>query len=128
MDRLSAQTPVLCLRNTGDLDFGVGLAVAPEPFRVLAPAQLENHHFLAEAVSYDLRFYRGTFHHRGSVLERLTVTGKQDVVEHELAAHSGGELFDPQFLSGGNAILFTPGSDDGVHAGLRGKDLKNTKL
>src|SRR6266480_7511627 len=128
MDRLSAQTAVLCLRNTCDLDFGVGLTMAPEPFRVLAPAQLENHHFLAEAVSDDLRFHRCALHHRRSDLERMTVTHKQDIVEHELAAHSGGALFDPQFLPGGNAILFTPGSDDGVHAGLRGKDLKNTKL
>src|SRR5882762_7768235 len=92
MDRLSAQTAVLCLRNTCDLDFGVGLTMAPEPFRVLAPAQLENHHFLAEAVSDDLRFHRCALHHRRSDLERLTVTDKQDVVEHELAAAVGSEL------------------------------------
>src|SRR6266850_6500192 len=100
MARLSPQIGVLCLRNTGDLDFGVRLAMALEPFRVLAPAQLENHHFLAEAVSDDLRFHRGALHHRSSDLERLSVTDKEDVVEHELAAHSGGELFDPQFLPG----------------------------
>src|SRR5438034_4400990 len=63
MDRSSAQTAVLCLRNTCDLDFGVGLTMAPEPFPVLAPAQLENHHFLAEAVGDDLRFNRSALHH-----------------------------------------------------------------
>src|SRR5882762_3926690 len=119
MDRLSAQTAVLCLRNTCDLDFGVGLTMAPEPFRVLAPAELENHHFLAEAVSDDLRFHRGAFDHGGSDSERLTVTDEEHLVEHELTAHGGGELLDPQLLSGGNAILFTARSDDRVHADLR---------
>src|SRR2546422_822811 len=116
---LSPQHRCLCLRNTGDLDFGVGLTVAPEPFRVLAPAQLENHHFLAEAVSDNLRFHRGAFHHRGSDTERLTVTDEEDLVEHEFAAHGGGELLDPQLLSGGDTILFAAGSDHRVHADLR---------
>ena len=110
---------VLCLRNPGDLDFGVGLTVAPEPFRVLATAQLENHHFLAEAVSDDPRFHQGAFHHGGSDIKRLTVSDKEHLVEHELTAHGGGELLDPQLLSGRNAILFTAGSDDRVHADLR---------
>src|SRR5206468_5269351 len=110
---------VLCLRNTGDLDFGVGLTMAPEPFRVLAPAQLKNHHFLTEAVSDDLRFHRGALHHGGSDIERLTVTDKEYLVEHELTAHGGGKLLDPQLLSGGNAILFAARFDDRVHANLR---------
>src|SRR5712692_1666281 len=111
--------PALCLCDAGDFDFGVGLTMAPEPFRVLAPAQLENHHFLAEAVSYDLRFHRGALHHRGSDIERLTVTDEEDLVENEFTAHGGGELLDPQLLPGGNTILFTTGSDDRVHADLR---------
>src|SRR6266487_2751101 len=118
---------VLCLRNSGDLDFGVGLTVAPEPFRVLATAQLENHHFRIEAVSDDLRFHRGAFHHGGSDIKRLTVTDKEHLVEHEFTAHGGGELLDPQLLSGRNAILFTAGSDHRVHADLRTL-WKNTKL
>ena len=107
------------MRNAGDFDFGVGLTVAPESFRVFAPAQLENHYFLAEAVSDDLRFHRGAFHHGGSDIERLTVTDEENLVEHEFAAHGGGELLDPQLLSGGNSILFAAGSDDRVHADLR---------
>src|SRR6266852_1771148 len=87
---LSVQGRPLCLRNAGDFDFGVGLTMAQEPFRVLAPAQLENHHFLAEAVSYDLRFHRGAVHYRGSNLEHLPVTDEEDLVEHELTAHGGG--------------------------------------
>src|SRR5882672_6637214 len=115
----SSGAAVSCARYAGDLDLGGGLLIATEPFRVLAPAQLENHYFLAEPVSDDLSFHRGAFHHGGSDIERLTVTDEENLVEHEFAAHGGGELLDPQLLSGGNTILFAAGSDDRVHADLR---------
>src|SRR6266705_3115556 len=104
----SSGAAVSCARYAGDLDLGVGLPMAPEPFRVLAPAQLENHYFLAEAVSDDLRFHRGAFHHGGSDIECLTVTDEENLVEHEFAAHGGGELLDPQLLSGKNTKLYIP--------------------
>src|SRR5258708_32336696 len=117
----SSGAAVSCARYAGDLDLGVGLPMAAKPFRVFAPAQLEDHHFFAEAMSEDLRFDRGAFHHRGSDFERLPVTDKEHLVEHELTAHGGGELLDPQLLSGGDTILFASGSHDGVHAYLRGR-------
>src|SRR3981189_1426995 len=97
-------------RYAGDLDLGVGLPMAAEPFRVLAPAQLEDHDFFAEAVSEDLRLDRSAFHHRGSDFERLPVTDKEDLVEHELTAYGGGQLLDPPFSSGANPRLFPSAS------------------
>src|SRR5258706_9210999 len=93
-------------RYAGDLDLGVGLPMAAEPFRVLAPAHLEDHHFFAEAVSEDLRLDRSTFHHRGSDFERLPVTDKEDLVEPELTPPRAGNLLDLDLLSAGTAVLF----------------------
>ena len=86
---------------------------------ILAPAQLERHRFFAEPVRYDLRLDRCPFYHGGSDLEGRTVTDEEHLVEHELAAHGDGKLFDPQFFPGGNAVLFASGSDHRVHADLR---------
>src|SRR5882672_6579668 len=106
-------------RYAGDLDLGVGLPIAAEPVRVLAPAQLEAHRFFAEAVSEDLRLDRSPFYHRGSDFERLPVTDKEDLVEHELTAHRGGELLDPELFSCSSARLCPSCSGGGGHAGLR---------
>lgn len=76
--------------DTRYLDLGVALAVAPMPFGVLAPAQLESHHFFAESVGHDLRLDRGALHDRSSNLERRALADKEHLVEHQLAAHTGG--------------------------------------
>src|SRR6267378_7722562 len=77
----------LRLSDAGHFDFGVRLAMAAGSFRVLAPAHLEDHYLVAQAVGQDLGFDRGAFDYGSTDLEGLSLADEEHLVEHQLATH-----------------------------------------
>src|SRR5690606_1662258 len=81
--------------DSGDLDFGVVLAMPLPLHVVLAAAELDDAHLVGAAVADDLGGDAGALE-RVAELDAVAVAQHQDVVEGDLAAGIGLELLDAE--------------------------------
>src|SRR5690606_29720992 len=102
--------------NAGDLDFGVVLAMPLPLHVVLAAAELDDPDLVGAAVGHDLGGDGGAAQ-RVADLDAVAVAQHQDVVERDLVAGLGFELFDAERFALRHAVLLTAGDHYCVHDG-----------
>src|SRR5690606_29742654 len=100
--------------DSGDLDFGVVLAMPLPLHVVLAAAELDDAHLVGAAVADDLRGDARALE-RVADLDAVAVAEHQDVVEGDLAAGLGLELLDAERLALRHAVLLPAGDQYCVH-------------
>src|SRR5262245_43811984 len=102
-------------RNAGDLQLGVGLAVAGLAAVVLAAAKLEHDDLLAAPLLDDLG---GDLRARDERLTDLRAipAHEKDLIQRDVRSDFAGQLLHQELLSFGDSVLFSARLDDRVHA------------
>jgi hypothetical protein len=103
--------------NSGYLDFSEILAMPLMLLVMLAPAQLENAHFIVAPLRQDFRLHRGSGNQRPAHLEIVTVGDQEHLVKYDFSPDVCRYLFYFQFFAGSDAVLLAAGFYDRVHVG-----------
>src|SRR5687767_115967 len=104
--------------DAGDLDFGVGLAVRALPQVVLAAAEFDDAHLVTLAMTLHGGDHFAAAQERRADLDAVALADQQHLVELDIGAGLGRELFHTKDRAFADAILLTTRRNHGVHETL----------
>src|SRR6056297_2305439 len=106
---------MLSALDSGDLDFGVVLAMTHALHVVLAAPELDDPHLVAAAVAHDFRGDLAAVDGRRADADIVAVGDHQYLIELHRSTVFGVELFDLDDVAGRGLVLLAAGFEYRVH-------------
>src|SRR5258707_5791738 len=120
--------PRLSLHDIVDADLGVRLPMSLRFLEVLAPAQLEDLHFVAAPLRHHGRLDARAGDEGRADLDRLALADQQHFGERQRRAHLERQRFDAQLRARFDAVLFSARLDHCIHESSLTTIRKNLEL